>query len=296
MYIGITKFEDKPNKRWNNGKGYVDNEHFFNAICKYGWDNFQHEIFAKGLDEVAAKATERLLIEYFQTNNPEKGYNKTSGGDGTCDMPEETIQKKVVSYKKFYEEHPEKRKERSEKVKGENNPMYGKSIKDYMTPEAYEQWLYHVQHPSEETREKMRKNHAHISGEAHYNYGKHLSEETKEKIRQTRKERGIGIGENNPNYGSDKQAGHKNGRAKPVYCVELNKIYWGATGAQQEMGIKFRQILACCNHRSTYILYQENPDALYQKRTRLHWLFAEEAIEKGYITNEELEDYLRTLA
>ena len=219
MYIGITKFEDKPNKRWNNGKGYVDNEHFFNAICKYGWDNFQHEIFAKGLDEVAAKATERLLIEYFQTNNPEKGYNKTSGGDGTCDMPEESIQKKVVSYKKFYEEHPEKRKER-----------------------------------------------------------------------------GIGIGENNPNYGSDKQAGHKNGRAKPVYCVELNKIYWGATGAQQEMGIKFRQILACCNHRSTYILYQENPDALYQKRTRLHWLFAEEAIEKGYITNEELEDYLRTLA
>lgn len=72
MYIGITKFEDKPNKRWNNGKGYVDNEHFFNAICKYGWDNFQHEIFAKGLDEVAAKATEKVIDRIFSDKQPPK--------------------------------------------------------------------------------------------------------------------------------------------------------------------------------------------------------------------------------
>ena len=25
---------------------------------------------------------------------------------------------------------------------GENNPMYGKNIKDYMTEEAYEKWKY----------------------------------------------------------------------------------------------------------------------------------------------------------
>lgn len=287
MYIGITKYEDNPNKRWCSGWGYITNPHFFNSIRKYGWDNFQHEIFAKNLDEKTAKATERLLIEYFQTTNPKKGYNKTSGGDGTCDIPEESTQKRIASYKKFYEEHPEKREELSEKRKGRNNPMYGKSIKDYMTPEDYERWLYHIQNVSDETREKMKKSHAHISGEKHYNYGKRLSEETKAKIGQTRKERGIGIGENNPNYGNHKCAGYKNGRAKPVYCVELDTIYWGATGAQQETEIGYKLISECCNHRKCYTLYQKN--------IKVHWLFAEEAIEKGYITNEELDSYLKTL-
>ena len=134
MYIGITKYEDNPNKRWCSGWGYIANPHFFNSICKYGWDNFQHEIFAKNLDEKTAKATEKLLIEYFQTTDPEKGYNKTSGGDGTCDLSEEATQKRVASYKKYYEEHPEKRKELSEKRKGDGI-FYGVNDK-YTIPGA----------------------------------------------------------------------------------------------------------------------------------------------------------------
>ena len=46
-YIGITK--QKVNKRWKNGNGYKTQQYFYRAIEKYGWDNFQHIIIAKGL-------------------------------------------------------------------------------------------------------------------------------------------------------------------------------------------------------------------------------------------------------
>ena len=37
-YIGITS--KSVNKRWNNGLGYIKNDHFWRAIQKYGWNNF----------------------------------------------------------------------------------------------------------------------------------------------------------------------------------------------------------------------------------------------------------------
>ena len=42
-YVGITSKE--PTRRWKgNGSGYRNNEHFWNAIQKYGWDNFEHDV------------------------------------------------------------------------------------------------------------------------------------------------------------------------------------------------------------------------------------------------------------
>ena len=44
IYIGITK--QNPTVRWGvDGKRYKDSPRFWNAIQKYGWDNFEHEIF-----------------------------------------------------------------------------------------------------------------------------------------------------------------------------------------------------------------------------------------------------------
>ena len=42
VYIGITGFD--PKYRWLNGRGYSMQSVFFNAIVKYGWINFKHEI------------------------------------------------------------------------------------------------------------------------------------------------------------------------------------------------------------------------------------------------------------
>lgn len=67
--------------RWDCGRGYRGTK-FFEDIQKVGWDKVLHEVF-----EVESKEEmfylERYLISYFDTTNPEKGYNKAKGGPGS---------------------------------------------------------------------------------------------------------------------------------------------------------------------------------------------------------------------
>lgn len=79
LYVGQTCRE--PEKRWRkNGKGYCKEfqPKFYNAIIKYGWDNFEHEIVQSNLSKDDANKLEIMLIEKF--NSIENGYNITSGG------------------------------------------------------------------------------------------------------------------------------------------------------------------------------------------------------------------------
>ena len=78
-YIGITS--KKPEYRWNGGKGYKANEHFFNAILKYGWDNIEHIIIAENLSKDSACALEQELIAKYDTTNQQKGFNHSIGGE-----------------------------------------------------------------------------------------------------------------------------------------------------------------------------------------------------------------------
>lgn len=80
-YVGITS--QKPEKRWKGGSGYKNNIHFYNAIKKYGWDNFQHEIIASNITKQEAENFEILLIDKLKSNNKLYGYNITSGGEGS---------------------------------------------------------------------------------------------------------------------------------------------------------------------------------------------------------------------
>ena len=61
VYIGITG--ENPNKRWQNGKGYKPNKHFYSAIEMYGWENIKHEILYSGLSKSEACKIEVMIIK-----------------------------------------------------------------------------------------------------------------------------------------------------------------------------------------------------------------------------------------
>ena len=78
VYIGITKMN--PIRRWSDGKGYKRCTHFYNAIIKYGWDNFRHEILYTGLSREEAEYKEKELIRKYKSTNTDFGYNIQQGG------------------------------------------------------------------------------------------------------------------------------------------------------------------------------------------------------------------------
>lgn len=121
-YIGITC--RKPQKRWGlNGNKYIDCPHFWRAIQKYGWDNFEHIILYTGLTHDEACETEIRLISELKTTNPDYGYNMSSGGD----VPDSELMSQKWKDPEFKEDmsnrmreawkDPEKRKRRSEAAK-----------------------------------------------------------------------------------------------------------------------------------------------------------------------------------
>lgn len=108
MYVGITC--QQPSKRWLNGLGYKSNPYFWNAICKYGWDNFYHIILLSNLTGELANKIEYELIKIYNTTNREFGYNLMNGGNSN----------RHTDYTK------EKISKNHHDVNGENNPFYGK--------------------------------------------------------------------------------------------------------------------------------------------------------------------------
>lgn len=83
-YVGITCQEY--NQRWRKGEGYSYNTHFYRAIKKYGWDNFEHFIFAENLTKSEACNMEIKLINKLKSNNYNYGYNICSGGEGATGL------------------------------------------------------------------------------------------------------------------------------------------------------------------------------------------------------------------
>lgn len=84
VYIGITCQKD-PSIRWKNGWGYSRNIHFMNAIKKYGWENFAHEIIYEGLTHEEANKTEAGLINHYNSTDTSFGYNISPGGGAWSD-------------------------------------------------------------------------------------------------------------------------------------------------------------------------------------------------------------------
>ena len=123
------------------------------AILKHGWNNFDHEILFEGLTKEEADEKEKELIDFYDSRNPEKGYNTREGGSNGP-LSEEAKEKLRETMTGRYD--------------GENNPFYGKTH-------------------SEETKRIIReKNKVHsvnrdISGEKNPMWGRKLTPEEREK-------------------------------------------------------------------------------------------------------------------
>lgn len=87
MYIGQTK--QSLARRFRNGEGYINCPHFYAAIQKYGWDNFEHYIYKDNLSQQQANQLEKELIQKYHTQNPKFGYNIATGGNNV--VPSEII-------------------------------------------------------------------------------------------------------------------------------------------------------------------------------------------------------------
>lgn len=99
-----------PQKDGMVGKDILLNQKFYNAIQKYGWDGFDHEIIASKLTQEEAKNFEILLID--KLNCVQNGYNVSLGGDTG----------NGVEYTK------EIREKLSRRFSGEGNPRYGATL------------------------------------------------------------------------------------------------------------------------------------------------------------------------
>ena len=125
QYVGQS---ENPNERYKQHKKDSKNKKhtniiFYNAISKYGIDNFDFKIIETNIPIDKINDSEKYWIKTLNSMKP-NGYNMTDGGEGTH------------GYKHTEESKCKMSELKKEKYKGENNPLYGK-------------------HHSEETKEKI---------------------------------------------------------------------------------------------------------------------------------------------
>lgn len=260
VYVGQTC--QLPQRRWRNGKAYSTNQdtHFANAIRKWGWDNFEHIILEEGLTKSQADFYERMYIKEYDATNRLKGYNQASGGANAIPN-DETRQKMSKNHADF---------------KGEKSPMYGKNLKDFMTDEAYQEWLSKIRKYASE----------HRRGKNAYAQRVYCFEKDKfyDSITDAAEECGIGVSAISScingyrkSAGFDKEtnlclhwcrADEKGGfvphsqdetrqfgefhwNARRIYCVELDESFYGVGEFQRKYGIEAQHISDCLNGKRT---------------------------------------------
>lgn len=120
-YIGMTGL--KPTERWGkNGHGYKTSKHFWAAIQKYGWDNFEHVIYQTELTKGQAAGLEQQLILLYETQNPDKGYNFSGGGESGGYIDGRSSDKEWLRLQDWLYRHTDKERIRQRALEYEHRP------------------------------------------------------------------------------------------------------------------------------------------------------------------------------
>ena len=228
-YIGMTS--QSPNERFRNGNGYKSSPHFFHAIQKYGWNNFDHMILAQNLSKDEAIRKEIEIIALYRSNDAKFGYNITPGGEVCAGEDNPWFGKKHTAESKEKMSRAKKGVPKSEEWRRKiSNSNKGKIVSD-------------------QTKEKMRKSHADVSGKNNPMYGKRLSKEHIEKmVAASKTEKAIEKMKKNKIW----HEGKNNPNAKRVICIETQKIYDTVNDAAADNGCNPTKVSAVCHGKRNH--------------------------------------------
>ena len=253
-YFGITSQE--PEDRWRGGLGYKKSKVFWRAINQYTWDGFEHEVILSNLTEEEAKQKEIELIALYKTNcskyqNPSYGYNLTDGGDGTSG-----VRPWNYGIPMSDEQKEAVRRAHTGKPLSEEHRKKLSDAKKGKLPNNYT--LIRSKEMDKKRADALR--------------GRTKSDEVKQKISEAKKGQYMNV---------------NSSRFRPIYCIELCEIFWGARDVENKYGFFAGNVGACCRGQRNYAYTHPITNE------KLHWLYAEDAIDKKYITQQQLDDYIQ---
>ena len=96
-YVGQTC--QKPEARWGaQGQGYKQQDYFYKAIQKYGWDNFEHIILEENITVNKVDERESFWAGYYHALAPE-GYTLKVGSQNHYNESKELYEKRSQASK-----------------------------------------------------------------------------------------------------------------------------------------------------------------------------------------------------
>lgn len=222
IYIGITN--QQPQKRWKNGLGYSDNPFFYNAIKKYGWENFTHEILYESLSAEDACRIEEELIAKHKSYEREYGYNIALGGE--ANKPTEQTKQKISLAVRSKWENEEYKKKTSQKMRGLKRSAEGRQNIGAAQKKRFE---------NPEERKKV----------SEAQIGKKRTESAKQKTSESLKQY-YANEENIERMRKIRAVSNRMALGKKVLCVETGAVYETISDAAAEMKIQHSNISYVC--------------------------------------------------
>lgn len=211
--------------RWKDHVNALNRGDSSCTVLQRAWNKYKEKSFSFEILELCTEdrldEVEIKYIEMYDALNPEKGYNIEPGGNKNKHLTEETKQKLIESH--LGKKHTEEAKRKmSESRIGAGNGMYGRHHTEEAKRKISEARKGKPGHPCSDYAKERAKQ---------ANLGKIVSEETRKKLSEAHK---------------GQPAHNKN--LRPVYCVELKKVFLCPSDAGNELNISSSNIIACCEY------------------------------------------------
>lgn len=119
-YIGITTKQEIVEGRYRGSLKNTHNRHLKNSINTYGEENFTVQTLGTACCEEDLMQLEEYYVRYYDTTNPQKGYNKRVGGYGRI-LSEECARQVGSKSKEWWDNNPQRKENLRNSMLGEKN-------------------------------------------------------------------------------------------------------------------------------------------------------------------------------